>query len=44
MKKEKKIISHLREDIKGYKKERKHLKKEEKEDKDLIKVVKRKKK
>lgn len=37
----KKIVSHLREDIKGYQKERKYLKKEAKEDAELIKEVKR---
>jgi hypothetical protein len=38
----KKIISHLKGDIKGCKKERKYLKKEIKEDEELIKGMKRK--
>jgi len=33
-------IKHLKEDVKGYSKQRKHLKKEMKEDKDLIRVLK----
>ncbi len=37
----KKIISHLRGDIKGYNKERKMLKEEAQEDKELIKTVKK---
>jgi hypothetical protein len=40
----KKIVSHLKDDIKGYSKQRKHLKEEMKEDKDLIKKLKKKKK
>lgn len=39
----KKAVAHLKEDINGYKKDRKHLKKEIKEDKELIKSIKRKK-
>lgn len=39
----KKAISHLKEDIKGYSKQRKHLKKEIKEDKQLVKTLKGKK-
>lgn len=39
-----KIRSHLKEDIEGYKKERKYLKKEIGEDKDLMKVIKNSKK
>lgn len=37
----KKIAAHLKGDIRGYQKQRMHLKKEIKEDKDLMKVVKR---
>jgi len=33
------ITKHLKEDIKGFGKQRKHLKKEMKEDKELIKKV-----
>lgn len=36
----KKAIKHLKEDIKGYNKERKYLKAEAKEDKELIKDIK----
>lgn len=36
----KKAVSHLKEDIKGYKKQQKHLSHEIKEDKDLVKVLK----
>jgi transposase len=36
----KKISSHLKEDVKGYQKQRQHLKKEIKEDRDLMKKVK----
>jgi len=36
-----KVVSHLKEDIKGYIKERKYLKDEVQEDKDLIKKVKK---
>lgn len=39
----KKAVKHLKEDIKGYAKERKYLKKEIKEDKDLIKTIKKRK-
>lgn len=39
----KKVVKHLKEDIKGYKGQRKDLKHEIKEDKDLIKVLKGKK-
>jgi len=35
------IVKHLKEDVKGYDKERKYLKKEAKEDKELIKKVKK---
>lgn len=35
----KKISSHLKDDISGYKKERKYLKKEEAEDRSLIKKI-----
>lgn len=38
----KKVEKHLRGDIKGYAKEVKHLKEEAKEDKDLIKAVRKK--
>ena len=34
------VSSHLKEDISGYKKERKYLQKEIKEDKELMKKVK----
>ncbi len=34
------VISHLKKDIKGYAKERKYLKKEEKEDQALIDALK----
>jgi len=37
----KNIVKHLKDDIKGYDKERKYLKKEAKEDKELIKKVKK---
>lgn len=40
----KKAVSHLKKDISGYKKQRKHLKTEIKEDKDLIRVLKGRKK
>jgi len=40
----KKIVNHLKEDIKGYAKERKMLKKEAQEDKELIKELNAKKK
>lgn len=40
----KKAVSHLKEDIKGYKKERSFLKKEIKEDKHLMDLFKRKRK
>lgn len=33
------VVKHLKEDMKGYAKERKYLKKEEKEDTELIKKV-----
>lgn len=38
----KKVASHLKEDMKGYSKQRKHLKKEIKEDRALLRKVKRK--
>jgi len=40
---EKKAIEHLRKDMKGYKKQRSHLKEEIKEDKELIRDIKGKK-
>lgn len=43
MKMKKKIIGHLKDDMKGYAKERKYLKKEMKEDADLVKTLKGKK-
>lgn len=43
MKTRKKIITHLKEDINGYAKQRKSLKNEMKEDKDLIETIKGKK-
>lgn len=39
-----KIVKHLKGDIKGYNKERKYLKKEAQEDSKLIKEIKRSKK
>jgi hypothetical protein len=41
MKKKDKVIDHLKGDIKGYEKEQKYFKREEKEDKKLIKELKR---
>lgn len=37
-----KAVNHLKDDIEGYKKQKKHLDKEIKEDKDLIKSVRKK--
>jgi hypothetical protein len=39
----KKVSSHLKEDVKGYEKERKYLKKEIQEDKELARSLKKKK-
>jgi len=37
----KKVVKHLKGDIKGYEKERKYLKDEAKEDREMIKKVKK---